>query len=146
MQNITNQYSQEEVRRNWRKCWLRNLYDITSLQNQEEHWLAKRSGEMQTFVECMCSYFDDSSHGWSLEDLCEKGFLSKSEIEACRDFHNLANDYNPPISGDDEDILGDPKWHAVVEAAQEIWKRLREIITSQEELAIMEDCDKEDRI
>lgn len=138
-----NQNSKEEIRRHWRKWWLVHLYDFTSLKNQEELWLAKRPGEMQTYVECMCCYFDDSFHGQSLEELCEEGFLSKLEVEACREFHNLAGAYNPPEggnNGDDRPILVDLKWHAVVTAAQEAWQQLRLIITSQEEQAIMNDC------
>jgi hypothetical protein len=134
----------EGIRHVWRKCWLQSIYDFTSLKNQEELWLAKRPGEMQTYVECMCGYFDDSCHGQSLEELCAGGFLSKPEVDACREFHRLADDYNPPSGGDNSDdrmILADPKWHAVVLSAKEAWRQLRLLITSEEEQAIMNNCD-----
>jgi hypothetical protein len=137
--------SKEGIRHAWRTSWLHGLHDFTSLKNQEELWLAKRPGEMQTFVECMCCYLDDSFHGQSLEDLCGQGYLSEAEVEACRAFHNLAHAYNPPeggSNGDDRAILADPKWHAVVTAAQEAWKRLRFIITSEEEQSVIKDCDR----
>ena len=138
----------EGVRSIWRKRWFWHLYGFTSLKNQEELWLAKRPGEMQTFIECMCCYFDDTLHGQSLDKWHEKGFLSEPEVAACRKFHNLANSYTPPKGGnkgDDRMILADPKWHNVVAAAQDTWKQLR-AITSGAELAIMNDCEKQQRI
>lgn len=139
--------SKEGIRSIWRRGWLWSLDAFTSLKNQEELWLAKRPGEMQTFEECMCCYFDDTFHGESLEDKCRQGFLDNSEVEACRNFHILASAYEPSkVWGDDRMILADPKWHAVVASAQEAWEQLRAIIKLQEEVAIMTDCDKERKI
>lgn len=140
--------SKEDVRSIWRRSWIWGLYDFTSLRNQVELWLAKRPGEMQTFVECMCCYFDDTFHGQSLEHWCTKGFLNQAEVDVCRDFHHLAHGYissEGAPRGDDRMILADPRWHHVVAAAQETWKHLRSIITSEEEREIMDACDKEQK-
>lgn len=141
--------SKEGIRHVWRKCWLWSLHSFTSLKDQEELWLAKRPGEMQTFDECMCCYFDDTFHGQSLDHWCTEGFLSQAEVDTCRDFHHLAHTYTPPPEdapgGDDRLILVDPKWHHVVAVAQDTWKRLRSLITSEEERDIMDDCDKQQR-
>ena len=128
----------------WRQNWLWSLHAFTSLRDQEELWLAKRPGEMHSYDECMCGYFDDVLHGQSLQDVQAQGLITESELEATRGFHELARDYQPP--GDDPTILADPKWHAIVAAAQQAWQRLRPVITSEEEHNIMADRDRQQKV
>ncbi len=139
-----NEQSRDQIRSVWRKSWLISIQEFTSLEEQEALWLARKPGCMGSFVECMCGYFDDTFHGKSLDALCTDGFLSRQEADACREFHRLADSYEPP-SGDEYDhqsILVDPKWHSVVSAAQRTWQHLRSILESTEERSFMESLDR----
>lgn len=120
---------EQNQRRHWRLMWLSSIQAFSDSETQRTRWLdpAERNPHF-SFVECMCSYFDDAFLGE--DDAYEKriatGMLSEEEAAAVAEFHAVAERYKKP-TGDDWDvraILQDAEWHAVVDAAQIAQERL----------------------
>ena len=133
---------EQNQRRHWRLRWLGSLQAFSDNETQKSRWLdtTERNPHF-SFVECMCSYFDDAYLGE--EDAyarrLARGHLSTNEAVAVSDFHALAQRYESP-NGDDYDaeaVLGDPNWKKVVEAAQHARHRLLPLLTDSTERAAL---------
>ena len=142
MDDMTATDEEKDQRRHWRLLWLSSLQAFSDNETQKSRWLdtAERNPHF-SFVECMCSYFDDAYLGD--EDAYEKrlarGHLSTNEAVVVADFHALAQRYESP-DGDDYDaeaVLGDPNWKKVVEAAQHARQRLLPLLTDSTEIAAL---------
>ncbi len=131
--------------------WLSSIQAFSDSETQKTRWLdpAERNPHF-SFVECMCSYFDDAYLGEA--DAYRKrlvaGKLSENEVAAVAEFHAVADRYKSP-SDDDWDtqaILKDPEWKAVVEAAQRAQERLLSLLTdSTERDALTQPLDWDER-
>ncbi|MCW0047347.1 hypothetical protein OIU13_12500 [Brevundimonas sp. BT-123] len=130
-------------RQHCRLVWLSALQAFADRDVQEGRWLDKNETNPHfSLVECMCCYFDDAF--LSQDDAYEKrraaGYVSATEVAAVAEFHALAERYRSP---DDDDwnarrILGDPKWQAVVQAAQTAQANLLLITDAAERKALLE--------
>jgi hypothetical protein len=109
--------------------WLSSIQAFSDDETQQSRWLdPQERNPHYSFVECMCSYFDDTFMGDedALQRRVGRGHLTEEEAVAVEQFHALADAYESP-GGDDYDddaILADPKWHAVVDAAEQAKQRL----------------------
>ena len=131
--------------------WLSSIQAFSDSDTQRTRWLdpAERNPHF-SFVECMCSYFDDAYLGE--DDAYQKqlaaGKLSEEEVAAVAEFHAMADCYDSP-NDDDWDtkaILEDAKWQAVVDAAQRAQWRLLPLLTdSTERDALIQPLDWEER-
>lgn len=121
--------SQKDQRRHWRMMWLSSLQAFSDDETQQSRWLdPEERNPAYSYVECMCSYFDDAFMGDedAFQRRIRRGHLTEEEAAAVEQFHALADAYESP-GGDDYDnaaILSDPKWHAVVDAAEQAKQRL----------------------
>ena len=118
--------------------WLSSIQAFSDRETQKARWLdpAERNPHF-SFVECMCSYFDDAYLGeddayWKR---LSAGKVSEQEVDAVSEFHALADRYESP-SDDDWDtqaILDDRNWQAVVDAAERARERLLPLLTDRAE-------------
>lgn len=91
-----------------------------------------------SFIECICSYFDDLSLDGNEGYIgrLEEGLLTVSEVAAVAPLHSMLSAYSAP-GGDDYDheaILSDLAWWAVAEEAKSTIERLRNLLRDPEEL------------
>jgi hypothetical protein len=137
MQRTTSQ--NPELRRNWRKRWLKKLYEFSSPDLQLQAWITGSGWWRSSFVECRCGYFDDLALGHGYGDAVEEGLVSLAEVALVLEFHAKADSYQPP-AGDEHDhraILDDPAWQVVVAAAQAAWTALTSTISDPGEAALV---------
>jgi hypothetical protein len=137
MDNVDDE-QEAQWRRHWRLLWLSSIQAFSDAETQKARWLdTGNRNPYFSFVECMCSYFDDANLGEenAFERRLASGYLTPEEIEATAEFHALAAGYDSP-SKDDYDhatIINDPAWIAVVDSAQAAKARLLALITDDEE-------------
>ena len=117
----------EELRRNWRMNWLRSIQEFADLDTQRRLWLDPDvPNRHYTFVEYMCSYFDDlavfddaSVSGDAYAVARAQALVSAEEAAAVEPFHATLDAYEAPAGAyDHEAMLADPKWRSVVAAAK----------------------------
>lgn len=114
--------------------WLSAIQAFSDSETQKARWLDPAGrNPAHSFVECMCSYFDDAYLGEekAYQKKLANGSVSAEEVTAVTEFHNLAESYESP-SGDDYDheaILRDEKWLKVADAAERSRQRLLSLIT-----------------
>lgn len=110
-----------DLRQGWRISWLSSIQEFADDEAQRRLWLDRNNTNPHfSFVEYMCSYFDDldlSDGGY--ERALSEGLVSKEEAGAVSEFHRLAHVYDSPTDDyDHETILADEKWADLVEAAK----------------------------
>lgn len=97
----------------WRERWLGCINELTSLDLQKKSWLDRTNTNPHwSFVEFMCSYFDDLAIDNNYKYQLEKGWITKNEYEIIESWHIELDKYNSPKNddSDNEAILNDPKW------------------------------------
>lgn len=112
----------------WRKRWLSSINELTSFDLQKKSWIDKtHSNPHWSFVEFMCSYFDDLAIDNNYKYQLDKGWVTKKEYELIEDWHIALDKYKSPKNDnyDNEAILSDPNWLNILEIG----------IKSREELA-----------
>lgn len=133
---------EDDQRRHWRLLWLSSLQAFSDKETQANRWLdtAERNPHF-SFVECMCSYFDDAYLGEAdaYEKRLARGHLSPDEAAAVAEFHALAQRYESPNGNDwdAEAVLRDPNWQKVVDAGQRAQQRLLPLLTDSTERAAL---------
>ena len=134
--------AEDDQQRRWRLMWLSSLQAFSDSETQGNRWLdpAERNPHF-SFVECMCSYFDDAdlSEEKAYQNRLAKGHVSADEVAAVADFHSLAERYESP-TGEDWDadsILRDANWQKVVDAARQAQQRLLALLTDSAERAAL---------
>lgn len=104
----------------------KKIIELSDLRIQRKLWLNENndSGLISSYVELMCSLFDD----FNFDDFVDKTpyeiKLSSTTISALKKLRELLNSYQEKES--DEEIINDPAWQKVVEQAQitiEEWDR-----------------------
>ena len=102
----------------WRERWLGCINELTSLDLQKKSWLdMTQTNPHWSFVEFMCSYFDDLGIDDNYEYSIEKGWLTNNEFEIIKDWHEALDNYDSPKNDNHNpvSILNDPKWLAILQ-------------------------------
>ena len=89
------------------------INELTSLDLQKKSWLDRtHTNPHWSFVEFMCSYFDDLAIDENYKYQLDKDWVTKKEYEIIEDWHIALDKYNSPKKDDydNEAILNDPKW------------------------------------
>ena len=97
----------------WREKWLSCINELTSLDLQKKSWLDRtHTNPHWSFVEFMCSYFDDLAIDDNYKYPLDKGWLTDQEFEIIKDWHEALDKYDSPKNDDynHEAILNDSKW------------------------------------
>jgi len=132
----------DEAKILWRNRWLDCINELTSLDLQNKSWLDKtHKNPHWSFVEFMCSYFDDLGIDDSYKYPLDKGWVTDKEFEIIRDWHEKLDKYNSP-KNDDYDhvrILNDPKWLDILQSGLIIKRKLALILNEAEKKILNEE-------
>ena len=102
----------------WRNRWLGSINELTALRLQRESWLDKENlNPHWSFIEFMCSYFDDLGIDNNYVDQLKNGWISRNEFEIIRRWHGLVDKYNSPNKDDynHKSIIEDENWLLIIE-------------------------------
>jgi hypothetical protein len=128
----------------WRQKWLSSINELTSLDLQRKSWLDRhQTNQHWSFVEFMCSYFDDLLCDFPYSHYIEISWVSPQEYDVLSDWHNALEKYKSP-NNDDNDraaILGDNKWLEIVKAGEKAKERLAGILNNEERQALTKTID-----
>ncbi len=128
----------------WRDRWLSCINELTSFELQLKSWVDKSNTNPHwSFVEFMCSYFDDLGIDNNYEHQLEQDWITKSELDTIQPWHELLDKYNSPTN-DDYDvkgILNDKKWLLITEEGVKMKNKLSKIISKEENEILFEEID-----
>lgn len=134
----------ETHKEQWRSRWLSCLNELTSIKLQQKSWVDKSNTNPHwSFVEFMCSYFDDLAIDNQYEYPLTENWITKNEFEIIKKWHGLLDKYDSP-SNDDYDvvnILKDRNWQLIVEEGQKAKIELSKIISNSEKQILNEEID-----
>lgn len=128
----------------WRNRWLSCLNELTSLKLQRESWLDKTNTNPHwSFVEFICSYFDDLEIDNNYEYQLKKGWVSKKEFETIKQWHELLDKYNSPKNDDYNhiSIIEDKTWKLIVQEGQKAIRELYKNLSKKEVQILIEVID-----
>ena len=124
----------------WRQRWLDAINELTSLDLQKKSWLDRQNTRPHwTFVEFMCSYFDDLLFdGYNYYIDC--GWVSRQEYEIIQDWHETLEKYKSPNNDDydDDAVLNDTKWLHIIQTGADAKNKLSEILQPDEKTFLKE--------
>lgn len=125
----------------WRQRWLSSINELTSLELQRKSWLDRhQTNPHWSFVEFMCSYFDDLLCDFPYSHYIEIGWVSIQEYEVLRDWHEALDNYLAPRNDDHdrEVILADRVWLEIVEAGEKAKLKLAVFLSKVEQEILTE--------
>lgn len=128
----------------WRERWLGCINELTSLDLQKKSWLDKtQTNPHWSFVEFMCSYFDDLVIDDNYKFPLDKGWLTASEFEIIKDWHYALDKYESPKKDDydNEAILNDSKWLDILQNGLIMKEKLAETLSEKETKILIEEID-----
>lgn len=107
-----------ELKLNWRQRWLSSINELTNFELQNSSWLnLKVRNPHWSFVEFMCSYFDDLVLENNYKDPLERKLISNQELEIIIEWHKNLDQYESPNKNDYDhlSILKDTKWLEIIQ-------------------------------
>ena len=100
-----------DFRRAWRLRWWGCLSDFADIDLQRRRWLdPENTNPHWSYVEFMCSYFNDLLCDQGYDWASNEGLVTKEEVQAVAALHGLLDRHAAP-QGDDYDnekVLNDP--------------------------------------
>ena len=126
----------------WRERWLGCINELTSLDLQKKSWLDKtHTNPHWSFVEFMCSYFDDLSIDDNYKYPIDSGWLTDQELKIIKDWHEALDKYNSPKNDDSdhEAILTDPNWLDIMQSGQIMKSKLASTLNETEKKILTEE-------
>ncbi len=99
------------------------IIELSDLSLQRKLWLNENNdtGLISSYIEVMCSLFDDFQFDVFIDKTAFEIGLSEDVILELNNLRTLLNAYNEKES--DEDIINDPEWKKVVEQAEIVIKK-----------------------
>lgn len=94
------------------------IKDLTNLEYQKRTWLdPNNTNPYYSFIEFMCSYFDDLNISVGYEKLIDKGLVTQMEFDSIAEWNNSLFEYDSPNKDDydNKSVLNDPKWIEIIE-------------------------------
>ena len=134
----------EKHKEQWRSRWLSCLNELTSIELQKKSWVDKSNTNPHwSFVEFMCSYFDDLAIDNQYEYPLTENWITKNEFEIIKKWHGLLDKYDSPSNDgyDVVNILEDRNWQLIVEEGQKAKIELSKIISNSEKQILNEEID-----
>jgi len=128
----------------WRNRWLSCINELTSIELQRQSWTDKRNSNPHwSFVEFMCSYFDDLGIDNNYENQLKQGWITKEEFDSISAWHQLLDKYDSPKKDDYdvEAILTDEKWLMIIEEGEKAKNELRRNLSDEEKRVLLEEID-----
>jgi len=142
-ENLGQSTEDQELRRSWRLLWLSSINELTDIDLQRATWLDMENlNPHWTYVEFMCSYFDDSHTENNYESPLKWGFLSEEEFTAIQRWHELLDAYEEPVEYyDHKGILEDEKWLQIAQLGLECKRELSKHLNEEEKEVLNEKVD-----
>ena len=128
----------------WREKWLFYINELTSLKLQKKSWLDKtQTNPHWSFVEFMCSYFDDLAIDDNYKYQLDKRWLTKKEFEIIKNWHIALDNYNSPKDDnyDNEVIVNDPNWIEISQLGFATRDELTKVLNESERQILNEEID-----
>ena len=119
----------------WREKWLDSINELTSLSLQKKSWLDRtHTNPHWTFIEFMCSYFDDLAINDNYLNLLKNRWITKIEFEIIKEWHEALSQYRSPKDDDyDNDaVINDLKWLEILQKGMQAKVKLSEILSDSE--------------
>ncbi len=138
MANLQDDISDIELKQRWRLYWINTIFEFANINWQEISWVQSQTS---SFDECMSAYFDILALDDAYEKAVKYANVSQEEADHAKKFHKLAVFYMEPDE-DVQEILKDEEWLKVVDAAKKFWEYLKENVTSQREIDLMNNLEK----
>ena len=112
----------------WIYYWIKEASDI---KQQKMYWLNENNtdGGVSSYIELMCSLFDDLNFDDFVENTAPALGFSVELISLLRDFRDELKNYIAEDDNDDEAIIKDPNWQIVVKKAQNVivvWNKYKQ--------------------
>lgn len=120
----------------WIYYWIKEASDI---KQQKMHWLNEDNidGGVSSYVELMCSLFDDLKFDDFVENTVSTLGFSDELINSLHDFRDELRNYIAEDDNDDEAIIKDPNWQIVVKKAQNVivvWNKYKQASKNDQNL------------
>jgi hypothetical protein len=125
-----------DFRRYWRLNWLGCLNEFADTDLQRQWWLDPTNRNPHwSYVEFMCSYFNDVLHDRTYAELVAEGLVSSEEAATVGPLHALLELHEAPAGNDwdNASVLADPAWQAITDEAKVTNQRLAELLTDPAE-------------
>ena len=149
MDNMQDDISDVELKQRWRLYWIHCIFEFSNTRLQKMSWIQGSEanwpdGEVwsSSFDECISAYFDNLALDDAYEKALKYGNVSIKEADKAKLFHKLATFYMEP-SQNPLDILNDEEWLEVVESAKVFWEYLKESVTAQREIDLIQKLEKD---
>ena len=126
----------------WRERWLCCINELTSLDLQRKSWLDRtHTNPHWSFVEFMCSYFDDLAIDENYKYQLDNSWITSQEFEIIKDWHEALDKYNSPKNDDydHETILNDSKWLEILQSGVTIKSKLASTLNETEKNILTEE-------
>lgn len=96
------------------------IVELSDIEMQRDRWLSgnQKNGYISSYVELMCSLFDDFNFDVFIKKTAYECGLSESTIIELNKLRDLLDNYNEKNS--DEEILNDPEWNKIVNHAKKV--------------------------
>jgi hypothetical protein len=117
---------------------------LTSFDLQKISWLDKtHTNPHWSFVEFICSYFDDLAIDDNYKYQLDKGWVTKVEFEIIKNWHIALDNYKSPKNDDydNEAILNDPKWLEIFKIGVKMRNELAKTLNETERQFLTEEID-----
>ncbi len=137
-----------ELKQRWRLYWIHCLFEFANPNLQRMAWIDPEQASWpdevwdSSFESCNDAYFEHLDLYDLYETALTQGNVSAEEVEHVKDFHNKALGYIEP-DDNPEAILSDPQWIEVTQAAKTFWKYLKETVSSDREIELMNKLERE---
>ncbi len=131
-------------KKKWRERWLGSINELTSLELQTKSWLDKENTNPHwSFVEFMCSYFDDLVIDNNYEYPLHNSWITNREYEIIRDWHQALSAYDSPNNNDHDNdaILKDNTWRDILQLGIDSRHKLAETLDVAERMILTEKID-----
>lgn len=128
----------------WRERWLGCINELTSLDLQKKSWLDRTQRNPHwSFVEFMCSYFDDLVIDDNYKYPLDKNWVTNQEFEIIKDWHEALDKYDSPKNDDydHEAVLNDSKWLEILQIGVNSKNKLAETLSETEKQILTEEID-----
>ncbi|MCU0402724.1 MAG: hypothetical protein MUE75_17260 [Algoriphagus sp.] len=125
----------------WRERWLGCINELTSLDLQKKSWLERTHiNQHWSFVEFMCSYFDDLGIDDHYKHPIDKGWLTDQEFEIIKNWHEALDKYNTTKNYDYDHaaILDDPNWLEILHIGLTMKSKLAQTLNEKEKKILTE--------
>lgn len=139
---FTEDISDVELKQRWRLYWIHCIFEFSNLKLQRMAWIEGSEAWPSSFETCFSAYFDDLALDDTYVRAIKAGNVTQKEADKANAFHMMALVYDEP-DDDVEMILNDIEWIKIVESAKEFWDYLKENVTSQREIDLMNSLEKE---